>query len=85
MSRIFVGLSPVRLIVKPSRAGCEELWCHCDSGKPGHELRTDSRRVHDRTSTTLLSGYNAGSRSSSTIMDFISVENCFGGVLSFAR
>jgi hypothetical protein len=85
MSRTFVGLSPVRLIVKPSRAGCEELWCHWDSGKPGNELRTDSWRVHDRTSTTLLSGYNAGSRSRSTTMDFTSVENCFGGVLSFAR
>ena len=45
-SRTFVGASPVRLIVKPSRAGCEELWCHWDSGKPGHELRTDSRCVH---------------------------------------
>jgi hypothetical protein len=28
MSRTFVGVSPVRLIVKPSRIGFEGLWCH---------------------------------------------------------
>ena len=41
--------------------------------------------IRDRTSTILLSEYNAGSRSSSTIMVLISVENCRGGVLSLAR
>ena len=55
------------------------------SGKPGREFGDDSHGVHDHTSTILLSEYNLGSRSSSTTIDFISAENCFGGVLSFAR
>ena len=30
---------PVRLIVNPSRVGCEGLWCHCDGRETGASAR----------------------------------------------
>ena len=84
MTLIFVGPSPVRLTVNPSIAGL------LTPGALGHLMRLMNTLLtcnlcRQDTSTIFPSAYCCGSRSNSTIIRFMRVENFRWGVLSLCR